>query len=167
MISKEEAMNKLKKAGYNVVDDNSVLTILIPKEETVKNVVKKLTELFQKIDYKASFGVKQHADAINSADIPDNNEDIEDDLLEDADVTQKENNDSLDGKDKKTGNISVSKKDLKNDSSDNSSADSDDGFLDDEDDEQLIEQRLDNYDMDMLLGEEGIQFSLDDFGMLS
>lgn len=164
MISKEEAMNKLKKAGYNVVDDNSVLTILIPKEDNVKNVVKKISELFQKIEYKASFGVKQHMDALNATDISGSDaEDIAEDVNDYEDIDMQEDNISTEN-DVAKSNLKV-KTDKK--SNDDSSDETDDDFLDEEDDEEQVEQRLDNYDMDMLLGEEGIQFSLDDFGMLS
>lgn len=60
MITKDEARNKLVKSGYTVVDENSVLTILIPENGNIKNTVKDIKELFIKIGYEASFGVKQH-----------------------------------------------------------------------------------------------------------
>lgn len=61
MISKDEARNKLTKSGYTVVDENSVITVLIPEGGNVKNTVKDIKELFVKIGYEASFGVRQHA----------------------------------------------------------------------------------------------------------
>lgn len=67
MITKEDAINKLKKAGYNVVDEDSVITIIISEKSSIKNTVKSVKELFLKIDYQASFGVKQHSGAVNES----------------------------------------------------------------------------------------------------
>ena len=61
MISKEEAKAALKKAGYNVVDDNSVITVLIKEDQSIKKVVGKVRELLLGMDYHSSFGVKQEA----------------------------------------------------------------------------------------------------------
>ena len=59
MISKVEAIQKLKKMGVVVADDHSIVTILIPEgasfETGLKDTKKKLAE----IDYEASFCVKQ------------------------------------------------------------------------------------------------------------
>ena len=61
MISKVEAIQKLKKMGVVVADDHSIVTILIPEgasfETGLKDTKKKLAE----IDYEASFCVKQAA----------------------------------------------------------------------------------------------------------
>ena len=202
MISKEEAREKIKKAGYNVVDDNSVLTILIPEKASVKNTVKAVKELLLKIDYQASFGVKQHSKsneemmADSEADLSTDTEtdfienetpDIEADFVEngmtdiDADLNEEamgwkttvekksDEKASLAEKKsaKKTSQVektSVKKTPKKVEVKEETE---EDDFLDDEDesfDEGSIS--LDDYDMDMMLNEKSIQFSLEDFGLI-
>lgn len=58
MISKMEAMQKLKKMGMSVVDDYSIITVLIPRGSSFKTVLKELKEKLNQIDYHASFCVK-------------------------------------------------------------------------------------------------------------
>ncbi len=60
MISKEEARQKLRKMGYEVVEDGSVITILISSSIPLKNVIKDLKEKLLEMDYTASFGIKQY-----------------------------------------------------------------------------------------------------------
>ena len=66
MISKDEAKAKIKKAGYNVSVDGSLLTVIIEPGKSIKNTVKELKELFLKIDYNMSFSVKQSSLAGNT-----------------------------------------------------------------------------------------------------
>ena len=146
MISKEEAREKIKKAGYNVVDDNSVLMILIPEKASVKNTVKAVRELLLKIDYQASFGVKQHSKS-------------EDEMAADNELTDDEEMATVD-------TMAVEKAPAPKAAEDDS-RDEENEFLDEEDenfDEGSI--RLDDYDMDMMLNEKSIQFSLEDFGLI-
>ena len=235
MISKEEAREKIKKAGYNVVDDNSVLTILIPEKASVKNTVKAVKELLLKIDYQASFGVKQHSKsneemmADSEADLSTDIEtdfienetpDIEADFVEngmtdiDADLNEeamgwkttveKKSDEKASLAEKKSGekaslaekksdekaSLVEKKSDEKASLAEKKSAKKtspiektsvkktpekvevkeeteEDDFLDDEDesfDEGSIS--LDDYDMDMMLNEKSIQFSLEDFGLI-
>ncbi len=235
MISKEEAREKIKKAGYNVVDDNSVLTILIPEKASVKNTVKAVKELLLKIDYQASFGVKQHSKsneemmADSEADLSTDIEtdfienetpDIEADFVEngmtdiDADLNEeamgwkttvekksdekaslaeKKSDEKASLAEKKSGekaSLAEKKSDEKASLAEKKSAKKtspiektsvkktpkkvevkeeteEDDFLDDEDesfDEGSIS--LDDYDMDMMLNEKSIQFSLEDFGLI-
>ena len=63
MISKEEAKSGLRKAGYYVVDDNSVITVLIQANANLKKTVSDVRELLYGMDYHASFSVKQIAEA--------------------------------------------------------------------------------------------------------
>ena len=58
-MEKTEAVNRLKKAGYQVQFDSSVVTVLLEKKANVTQEIKKLKSYFQEIGYDASFGVKQ------------------------------------------------------------------------------------------------------------
>jgi len=58
-MEKTEAVNRLKKAGYQVQFDSSVVTILIEKKANVTQEIKKLKSYLQEIGYDASFGIKQ------------------------------------------------------------------------------------------------------------
>lgn len=161
MISKDEARNKLKKAGYNVVDDNSILTVIISKDESVKNTVKKVKELFAKMEYNASFGVKQHTDA-GSFENGELDDTIEMDSL-DQDVAGGNDDVSFDNSD--INDTTLATKEDKTD--ENIVNDSTEEFWDDEDDGQDLGSSFGELDMDMLLNEDNVQFSLEDFGMLS
>lgn len=151
MATKDEARNKLKKAGYNIVDDNAVITILVPPKTNIKNVVKDVKELMLKIDYKASFGVKQTDASLeeNTVEFEGDDEVLEEETIEEvkeAETAKKES----------TSKIETKKEDA-------------DEFFDDEDENlDNIESNinLDSLDMDMLLNEESVQFSLEDFGMM-
>ena len=58
-MEKTEAVSKLKKAGYQVQFDSSVVTVLLDKKANVTQEIKKLKSYLQEIGYNASFGVKQ------------------------------------------------------------------------------------------------------------
>lgn len=60
MISKEEVNQKLKKMGYQVVEDSSIVTVLIPVSASLKSTIKELKNKLNEMDYTASFGVKQY-----------------------------------------------------------------------------------------------------------
>ncbi|MBO4845866.1 MAG: hypothetical protein J5525_06100 [Lachnospiraceae bacterium] len=66
MITKEEAKSGLRKAGYYVVDDNSVITVLIQANGNLKKTVSDVRELLYGMDYHASFSVKQIAEAVTN-----------------------------------------------------------------------------------------------------
>lgn len=159
MISKDEAKAKLRKAGYSVVDDNSVITILVPEKTNIKNVVKNVKELFLKNDYQASFGVRQTNSALDT-----NDEMLEDETeLEDSGIDTDEDIDST--------VVALGEKTIKSKGSSKkkAKADSEDDFFDDEDENPENADSsitLDEFDMDMLLNEESVQFSLEDFGMM-
>lgn len=61
-MEKTEAVSRLKKAGYQVQFDSSVVTILLEKKANVTQEIKKLKSYLQEIGYDASFGVKQMKD---------------------------------------------------------------------------------------------------------
>ena len=58
-MEKLEAVNKLKKAGYQVQFDSSVVTVLISKRLNVAQEIKKIKSYLHEIGYDASFGIKQ------------------------------------------------------------------------------------------------------------
>ena len=66
MISKVEAIKKLKNAGYRVGDSHSVVTIMIPQNKYKKTTIGEIKEFLQKIDYIASFSVVSYVDEENS-----------------------------------------------------------------------------------------------------
>ena len=171
MISKEEAKAKLRKAGYSVVDDNAVVTVLVSEKSNIKNIVKDVKELLLKADYDASFGIKQ-----TNASLEDSVEDSSEESVDETDVIDVDSNDSnsltaIDDNDdsdtikeeapKKKETSKRAKKAQKKEESEE--------FFDDEDDDiegASSEINLDAFDMDMLLNEDSVQFSLEDFGMM-
>ena len=56
-MEKTEAVNKLKKAGYQVQFDSSVVTVLLEKSKNISQEIKKIRAYLQEIGYHASFGV--------------------------------------------------------------------------------------------------------------
>ena len=58
-MEKIEAVNKLKKAGYQVQFDSSVVTVLLSKRLNVIQEIKKIKSFLNEIGYDASFGIKQ------------------------------------------------------------------------------------------------------------
>ena len=59
MISKVEAIQKLKKMGVMVADDHSIVTILIPEGISFETGLKDVRSRLAEIGYDASFCVKQ------------------------------------------------------------------------------------------------------------
>lgn len=167
MISKEEAKAKLRKAGYSVVDDNAVVTVLVSEKSNIKNIVKDVKELLLKADYNASFGIKQ-----TNASLEDSSEESVDEIdVIDVDSSDSNSLTAIDDNDnsdtikeeapkKKETSKRVKKAQKKEESEE---------FFDDEDDDiegASSEINLDAFDMDMLLNEDSVQFSLEDFGMM-
>lgn len=194
MITKEEAINKLKKAGYNVVDEGSVVTIIISEKASVKNTVKSVKELFLKIDYQASFGVKQHSGATGETngesdseenqnefddvinDYSEEPEDISEDTIEENQADEPE--DECPVEDKPIKKATKSEKSVKTEKASGKKTSGDkkaakakekdnDEFFDDEDEtlDDVSTIKLDDLDMDMMLNEDSVQFSLEDFGL--
>lgn len=59
MISKGEAIQRLKKMGVMVADDQSILTILLPAEISFSVGIKDVKEKLKAMDYDASFSIRQ------------------------------------------------------------------------------------------------------------
>ena len=93
MITKEEAKSGLRKAGYYVVDDNSVITVLIKETDQMKKTISAVRELLLKMDYHASFSVRQEAF------LDDDDEDLEnafeDVVIDESDMDMLLNEDSV------------------------------------------------------------------------
>ena len=62
MISKGEAIVRLKKMGVSVADDQSIITILLPKNVSLSAGIKDVKEKLKSIDYNASFCIRQKTD---------------------------------------------------------------------------------------------------------
>ena len=58
-MEKTEALSKLKKAGYQVQFDSSVVTVLLSKRLNITQETKKIKSFLNEIGYDASFGIKQ------------------------------------------------------------------------------------------------------------
>ena len=58
-MEKSEAANRLKKAGYQVQFDASVVTVILPAKVNRNQEIKKLHGFFEEIGYHASFGIRQ------------------------------------------------------------------------------------------------------------
>ena len=63
MISKVEAILKLKKMGMNVTDDHSIVTILVPAGMSFEKGVKEVRARLKEIGYVSSFCIKQSKEA--------------------------------------------------------------------------------------------------------
>lgn len=68
MISKGEAILRLKKMGVTVADDQSIVTILLPKEVSLSAGIKDIKEKMKAMDYDASFCIKQKSDMTPESD---------------------------------------------------------------------------------------------------
>lgn len=62
MISKGEAIVRLRKMGVLVAEDQSIVTILLPKEISLKAGIKDIKEKLKSMDYEASFCIRQKKD---------------------------------------------------------------------------------------------------------
>ncbi|MBQ9991489.1 MAG: hypothetical protein IJP31_11220 [Lachnospiraceae bacterium] len=58
-MEKTEAVSRLKKAGYQVQFDSSIVTVLLPVTANRNQELKKLRAFLQDIGYDASFGIRQ------------------------------------------------------------------------------------------------------------
>ena len=60
MISKDEARQKLKKMGFEVMEEGSVITVLVSNSVQLKSVIKDVKEKLLAMDYTGSFGIRQY-----------------------------------------------------------------------------------------------------------
>lgn len=153
-MTKDEAKHKLRKEGYNVVDDNSVVTVLIPVDASVPKTVKEIEEKLKTYGYESSFAVKQVTDskAIESQSVGDDEDNLSsDEAAEEATIVSEDVTASADAADASDDDV-------------NSDDQATENIEDKEDNGGEIEY-FDEDDSDMLLTEEAVQFSLDDFGL--
>lgn len=68
MISKAETLQKLRKMGMSVSDDQSIVTILLPTGIPFDKGVKDAKEKLKEIGYESSFCVKQSKDALQQTE---------------------------------------------------------------------------------------------------
>ena len=71
-MEKTEAVSRLRKAGYQVQFDSSVVTVLLPKKMNMNSEIKKVRSFLRELGYEASFGVRQ----VKAADMAE--EELED-----------------------------------------------------------------------------------------
>lgn len=69
-MEKAEAAERLKKAGYQVQFDSSIMTVVLGPKENTGQTIKKLRTFFKEIGYDASFGIRQAKN--EPAALPDN-----------------------------------------------------------------------------------------------
>lgn len=158
-MTKEEAKQKLRKAGYQVVDDNSVVTVLVPDGLSLKAAIKDVKGKLIGWGYESSFGLRHH-----SGEIAQDIDETEDITEEDMPENQGDDNDTSTDIDVKEEAIHTSDEaDAKTETSELSN---EEDYLDeDENSEEFDDVKIDEDDMDMLLNEDSIQFSLEDFGL--
>ncbi len=58
-MEKTEAVGRLKKAGYQVQFDSSIVSVLLPAGVNTNQEIRKLRQFLRGIGYEASFGVRQ------------------------------------------------------------------------------------------------------------
>lgn len=58
-MEKTEAVGRLKKAGYQVQFDSSIVSVLLPAGVNTNQEIRKLRQFLREIGYEASFGVRQ------------------------------------------------------------------------------------------------------------
>ena len=88
-MEKTEAVNKLKKAGYQMQFDSSVVTVLLSKRLNVTQEIKKIKSFLSEIGYDASFGIKQLKED-SSLDVKYNETDEVATEVDDMEVTNTE-----------------------------------------------------------------------------
>ncbi len=154
-MTKEEAKQKLRKSGYNVVEDNSVVTVFISPETNMKNAIRDIKEKLYAWGYNASFGVKQHKGAEDMATEEAREEILEDEMIEaEVEAEAEAEAEAVVAAPAKETLEAPAKVEATKAPAEESSDPTDD------DDEWFDEE-----DSDMLLTEESIQFSLEDFGL--
>lgn len=156
-MTKEETKQKLRKSGYNVIDDNSVVTVVIAPEVSMKNAVKDVKDKLSAWGYNASFAIRQQKGAAEIENVED--DEVADSLEDTAEIEfeEDEKNDAVDVAVSELAEVSEAEEikptsDKKNDTPKEEENLNEDEYFDEE-------------DSDMLLTEESIQFSLEDFGL--
>ena len=68
MISKAETLQRLKKMGMIVADDQSIVTVLLPKEVSFEKGLKDVRQKLTELGYESSFCVKQSKDTVQQTE---------------------------------------------------------------------------------------------------
>ena len=91
-MEKTEAVSRLKKAGYQVQFDSSVVTVLVPKKGNMNSEIKKVRSFLREAGYDASFGVRQiKADALEEENSETEAEELQKiEIIEESDDTKEE-----------------------------------------------------------------------------
>ncbi len=63
MISKGEAIMRLKKMGVAVADDQSIVTIILPPDISLTAGIRDIKDKLKNMEYTASFCIRQSKDA--------------------------------------------------------------------------------------------------------
>lgn len=152
-MTKEETKQKLRKAGYRVADDNSVVTVIIEPGVSMKTVITDIKGKLSAWGYDASFAIRQHKGTLEgevpeseqqSGLVDDESDSYDEETVEDDNLdVSDESEDTADSKRKQSKTV---------ESKSDADKDDDTDYFDEE-------------DADMLLNEDSIQFSLEDFGM--
>ncbi len=180
-MTKEEAKNKLRKLGYTVVDDNSVVTVLIAPGTSMKNTIKTIKEMLYDWGYNASFAIRQHkgadevaGDSLDDVDSMVDDESVADSVSDDERIDEESVGDeSADDEsvndspsDEETSVKNDKKKKTKAKTKKSNASDDEASFITVDTSGDLgDDEYYDEEDSDMLLTEESIQFSLEDFGL--
>ena len=99
MISKGEAIQRLKKMGVMVADDQSIVTVLLPAETPLEKGVKDIKEKLKAMEYEASFSIHQSRDAqMEKEEIAlDANESLDEETFDEEDVIENVSEEELKG----------------------------------------------------------------------
>jgi len=88
MISKVEAIQRLKKKGVIVADDHSIVTILIPADISFETGLKDARQKLAEIGYDSSFCVKQSnvkaLDSVTKNDTEEERESVSEEKMEEV-----------------------------------------------------------------------------------
>lgn len=92
MISKAEALQRLKKMGMIVSDDQSIVTVLLPKEVSFETGLKDVRQKLTELGYESSFCVKQSKDAVLQADNTYNESEVDEPEAKEEKLSEEEIN---------------------------------------------------------------------------
>ena len=97
MISKVEAVQRLKKMGVMVADDHSIVTILIPADISFETGLKDVRKKLSEIGYEASFCVKHSNEKTLTSKTTDNGLEMEKtvETVAEEEITEEELNSYL------------------------------------------------------------------------
>lgn len=93
VITKDEAISKLKRAGYQIAEDNSMVTVLIPASVSIKGTIKEVKSKLGELGYEASFCIRQYKDG--SKPVTDRQEELEDDEENNNEIVEEEDTEEL------------------------------------------------------------------------